>query len=98
MISVKLANSGNWATGHGAGPENPFVVDEKVELEQKVEKGEHIFTSGLEGAMFPADIPIGSVEKISESRSTLSQVLDVKLDADLVRLFVVRVLLWEPPK
>lgn len=97
-ISVKLASSGNYAVGHGAGSENPWVVDQKVELDQKVEKGEHVVTSGLGTAMFPGDMPIGTVTKVSVSPSDLSQVLDVKLDADLVRLNVVRVLLWVPAK
>lgn len=98
VVSVKLASSGNYAQGHGAGPENPFVVDREVELDQKVEKGEYVVTSGLETAAFPADIPVGTVSKVTVSQSDLSQVLDVRLSADLVRLFVVRVLLWEPPK
>ena len=97
-VSVKLATSGNFGLGHGQGPDNDFVVDRDIELDQKVEKGEYVVTSGLESAMFPADIPIGTVEKVSVSQSDLSQILDVQLAADLVRLNAVRVLLWEPPK
>jgi len=97
VVSVKLASSGNYATGHGNGPDHPFLVDRDVELNQKVDKGEGIVTSGIESAMFPADLPVGTVTKVSTSQSDLTQVLEVKLSADFVRLNAVRVLLWEPP-
>lgn len=97
-VSVKRAETGSYAIGHGAGAHNPFVVDQNVGLEQKVEKGEVIVTSGISTAKFPKDLIIGTVDKVSTSQSDLTQVLDVTLAADLVRLNYVSVLLWEPPK
>lgn len=96
-VSVKLASSGDYAAGHGNGAELPFLVDSGVALDRPVEKGELIVTSGIETAMFPADLPVGTVTKVSSSQSDLTQVLEVTLDADLDRLAAVRVLLWEPP-
>jgi rod shape-determining protein MreC len=96
-VSIRLGD-GHYGIGHGAGSENPFVVDDKVNPELKIEKGEIVVTSGLSGASFPMDIPIGTVEKVSPSGADLSQILQVKLRADLERLQAVRVLLWEPPK
>lgn len=96
-VHIKLASTGAYALGHGQGADNPFVVDDGVELDQNVERGELIYTSGLETSSFPMDIPIGRVVKVSTSRSDLTQVLDVELGADLVRLGAVRVLLWKPP-
>ena len=68
-----------------------------MNLDQEVNKGEGIFTSGIETGSFPRDLPIGTVTKVSASQSDLTQVLEVKLAADLERLSAVRVLLWEPP-
>ena len=96
-VGVKLASSGNYALGHGNGPDKPFRIDEGVELTQPVTKGEAVVTSGLGRASFPKDIPIGFVTKVLPSQADQSQVLEVPIAADLVRLNVVRVLLWEPP-
>ncbi|MEZ5320717.1 MAG: rod shape-determining protein MreC [Microthrixaceae bacterium] len=93
-VSVKLAASGNYAIGHGNGPSRPFVVDDGVELAARVDVGESVVTSGLGSARFPADIPVGVVRKVSRGGADLSQVLDVDLAADLVRLDYVRVLKW----
>lgn len=97
-VSVKLASTGYYAAGHGNGPDHPFLVDSDVKLDQKVNKGELIVTSGIEGAMFPADLPVGTVTKVSASQSDLTQILEVKLKAQLVSLSAVRVLLWVPSK
>lgn len=97
VVTVKQANTGNYAEGRGQGAGNPFLVDKEFELEQEVTKGEYFVTSGLGTSLFPADIPVGTVTKISRSQSAISQVLELELSADLVRLDAVRVLLWEPP-
>ena len=96
-VYVKLASTGSYAAGHGTGPDRPFLVDSGVNLDQEVNKGEGIFTSGIGTGSFPGDLPIGTVTKVSASQSDLTQVLEVKLAADLERLSAVRVLLWEPP-
>lgn len=97
-VHLKLASTGSYAAGHGNGAGNPFIVDSDVALDQEVEKGELILTSGIESASFPGDLPIGTVTKVSSSQSDLTQVLEVELACDLVRLSSVRVLLWEPPQ
>ena len=93
----KLASTGSYASGHGTGPDRAFLVDSGVNLDQEVNKGEGIVTSGINTALFPGDLPIGTVTKVSTSQSDLTQVLEVELAADLVRLSAVRVLIWEPP-
>jgi len=97
-VSVRLVTSGVIGLGHGAGPENPFVIDERVPLDLAIEKGEKIVTSGLETTIFPKDIPVGTVDEVSPSQSALTQVLDLTMAADLVRLDYIRVLKWEPPE
>lgn len=97
-VHLKLASTGMYGVGHGTGPDTPFIVDQEINLEAKVDKGDTVLTSGLESASFPADIPIGTVTKVSSSGADLSQVLEIDLRADLERLDAVRVLLWEPPR
>ena len=97
-VGVKLASSGNYVLGHGDGPDKPFRIDSGVELTQPVTVGDAVVTSGLGRAAFPKDIPVGFVSKVSPSSSDQSQVLEVPIAADLLRLNVVRVLKWEPPE
>ncbi len=96
VVSVKLAGTGDYALGRGAGKESPFTVFEGVELTDPVEIGESVLTSGLGKASFPAGIPVGSVTKVEQSDSGQSQLLQVRTGADLARLGVVKVLIWEP--
>lgn len=97
VVGVRLASSGNIAVGHGTGPNSPFVVDRGVELAQEVNKGEGVLTSGLTTGVFPKDIPIGRVTSVAPSQSEQTQKLEIQIAADLVRLNVVQVLIWEPP-
>lgn len=97
VVSVKLASTGKYAQGHGTGAHRPFMVDADVPLDLEVKKGEAIYTSGINTASFPMNLPIGEVTKVAASQSDLTQVLQVKLYADLGSISAVRVLLWEPP-
>jgi rod shape-determining protein MreC len=94
VVGVRL----DYAVGHGAGPENPFVVDEGIELTSPIQPGAQVVTSGLTGALYPKDIPVGTVKTVSQSGSDQTQKLEVTLSADIGRLNVVQVLRWEPPK
>ena len=95
-VSVKL-EGGYYAQGHGNGADRPFLVDQGVPLDVEIEKGQRVATSGIATALFPMNLPVGTVTKVSASQSDLTQVLEVELAADLDRVSAVRVLLWEPP-
>ncbi|HPB46773.1 MAG TPA: rod shape-determining protein MreC [Microthrixaceae bacterium] len=97
-ISLRIATKGTYVAGHGTGPNSPFVVDYGVPLTEEIAEGETIVTSGLNTAQFPPHIPVGTVTKVSTSRSDMTQVLEVAYLADFTRLNYVRVLLWVPNK
>lgn len=94
-VGVRLAGSGEVGVVTGAGSRGPLAVD-LVSFETKVEKGETVVTSGLEGGLFPPGIPVGRVREAHGRPGQLEQ--DVLLDpiVDLRRLEFVRVLLWTP--
>ncbi len=95
-VGIRLARSGVLGLGHGGGEREPLIVDEGVNLNERVTPREVVSTSGVAGSLFPPDIPIGRVADISTAPSQLSQVLEVDLLADLENLSYVRVLQWEP--
>ncbi|MEI2697771.1 MAG: rod shape-determining protein MreC [Microthrixaceae bacterium] len=97
VVGIKIASDGNYTTGHGTGPESPFLIDDGIEITAKVAKGDAVVTSGLESSAFPAGIPVGIIDKVEQSQAQQTQVVEVKLAVDLVRLNVVSILLRERP-
>lgn len=95
-IGVRLAGTNNLASGHGTGPNNPFVVDKAVELVDPVEVGETVLTSGLASSRFPPDVPIGWVLDVARSQSDQTQKLEVRFAVDFDRLDVVQIMKWQP--
>jgi rod shape-determining protein MreC len=94
-IGVRL-QSNDIGVGQGEGAGKGFIVNQQIELTDKVTKGELVSTCGCARATFPGDIPIGTVSKITRSQSEQTQILNVKLDADLTQLDYVQVLHWLP--
>jgi rod shape-determining protein MreC len=80
----------------GQGPGNDLTVD-FVAPGTPVRNGEHMFTSGLQGASFPPGIPVATVHS-SHTAAGASQVT-IKADpaADLSELAYVDVVQWVPP-
>jgi rod shape-determining protein MreC len=96
-VAVRLASSGETAVGRGTGDGRPLRVD-NVDAKAQVPANESLLTSGYDRAIFPKDIPVGTVTKAEVDADQLSQSLTVDPTADLGHLSVVQVLLWEPPR
>ena len=82
------------AAGQGAG--TPLAI-RYVSAADSPRAGESVTTSGLEGAAFPAGIPIGTVAGVHESGGSLSATVTMKPLADLTTIQYVTVLQWLPP-
>jgi rod shape-determining protein MreC len=94
-VGVRL-KSNDLGVGRGTGPDKPFLVDRGIGLDDEVNEGDPVTTSGLERAQFPPEIPIGVVENVTRNQAEQSQILEVQLAADLSRLDYVQVLKWLP--
>jgi rod shape-determining protein MreC len=68
-------------------PENPRA---------DISEGEMVFTSGLDGAAFPADLPVGRIVKIDRNRGELDPDIFVEPVVDLDNLLFVKALRWPP--
>lgn len=62
-----------------------------------VSKGAVVYTNGLQGAEFPAGLPIGKVTSVVNPQNATQMVITVAPLANLKSLGYVDVLLWEPP-
>ena len=61
-----------------------------------ISEGEMVFTSGLDGAAFPADLPVGRIVKIDRNRGELDPDIFIEPVVDLDNLVFVKALRWPP--
>jgi rod shape-determining protein MreC len=80
----------------GSGEGEPMIVDSEIDAGTEIAADDLFVTSGVEGSGFPGGIPYGRAIDVRPSGNPLEQ--EVLLDpvADLERLTVVEVLLFEP--
>lgn len=95
-VGVHLSKSDDVGVARGQGRDEPLLVFSGIDVGLEIESDELVTTSGLEGTLFPADIPVGRVERVVTSAGELEQDLLVTPLANLDRLSYVNVLLWEP--
>jgi rod shape-determining protein MreC len=86
---------GGEAYVHGQGPTRNLAMD-FVAAGTPVHVGEHLFTNGLQGGLFPAGIPIGTVVGTFSGTGGAQQSISVSPLANLANLAYVNVVLWEP--
>ena len=61
-----------------------------------VKRGDLLFTSGLEGSVFPANIPVGRVVSVKKEPGAIEQTILVRPLVDVGRASFVRALEWPP--
>ena len=92
---VRLVRSADAGVVEGRGAGELLTVS-FVDLETVVVPGETVVTSGLEGSQFPSGIVVGTVVTARPDPVTGTQEVDVAPAADLERLSLVQVVLFEP--
>jgi rod shape-determining protein MreC len=85
-----------YAVVNGQGPGSPLSV-QFVSAQTALHKGEQMYTSGLDGAKFPANIPVGVVHSFRSTVGSGSRTVTLTPSANLHQLAYVDVLIWEPP-
>ena len=68
-----------------------------VPLNSDIGPGTKLFTDGLNGALYPAGLPVATVENVTLTPGAASYNLTLKPAADLRHLTYLDVVLWEPP-
>ena len=80
----------------GQGSGKPLDAD-LVRTNTPLAIGEQFTTSGLEGAIFPAGIPVATVVSANTGATASQETVQLQPLADLVHLRYVSVVLWGPP-
>jgi rod shape-determining protein MreC len=88
---------GNQLTGivDGQGPSDSMTAD-LVPPRTPLFKGQHMFTSSLDAAAFPAGIPVATVQSFHTSAGASQETIHVNPAADLGQLAYVDVVQWAP--
>jgi rod shape-determining protein MreC len=95
-LGVRLPALDERGIAHGTGEGEPLLIDAgiPVNVETAIGRRELVVTSGVQGSLFPPDIPVGRVTEVEAASDQLSLELTVDTAADLDNLGYVRVLVW----
>ncbi len=80
----------------GQGPGNDMTLD-LVPPHTPVQKGEFVYTSGLQAASFPSGIPVATIATHHTAAGASQESITVDSAANLSQLAYVDVVQWEPP-
>ena len=95
-IGVKLVDTGVVGVGHGGGDTDTFLIDRGVGLGMPVEPNEVVVTGGIERAIMPPSIPVGTVDEVTPDEAQQLKIVQVNYAVDFTKLDVVQVLKWTP--
>jgi rod shape-determining protein MreC len=80
----------------GSGEGEPIVVGAEIDAGTEIAADDLFVTSGVQGSGFPGGIPVGRAVDVRPAGNPLEQDVLLEPVADLERLTVVQVLLFEP--
>jgi len=93
-VTFKLGKTDLVVSGRGL---NNGLEATSVPLNSDVGPGTKLSTDGLNGALYPAGIPVATVDDVTLTPGAASYNLTLKPAADLRHLTYLDVVLWEPP-
>lgn len=97
-VSVRFGrNPSQVALANGEGPGRSISL-QYVFPGVPLTKGELLTTSGLQGALFPPNLPVARITSFFSTPSSTQQTVSAQPVADLSGLQYVDVMQWEPPQ
>jgi rod shape-determining protein MreC len=107
-VGVRLENSNDRGIAEGRTGEREMrlnfltrrlgACNENQSPDGCITKGELVYTSAVENAAFPPDIPVGKVTEVSKRTGDLEATVRVEPLADLENVTYVKVLRWPEPE
>jgi rod shape-determining protein MreC len=94
-VGVRFGPAGNLAVATGQGAGAPLRVD-LIPPQVPLNKGDLMYTSGLQQSIYPPGVPIGTVLTTGVQRGSFQQDVSLAPIADLSRLQFVAVMQWAP--
>ncbi|TAN20159.1 MAG: rod shape-determining protein MreC [Actinomycetota bacterium] len=94
-VGVVLGSSTQVGLAVGTGSYSSIKVD-LVDPGTPLYVGDPVYTSGVQGGIYPPNIPIGKVSKYSSAPGALQEQVSISPMVDLAHLQYVKVLDWLP--
>lgn len=96
-LGVRLGGgTGSMGLAVGQGASSPLRV-QYVPPQQRVQVGEAVVTTQVQGGTVPSGIPVGAVSKVTLRPGALQQQITVRPYVNLGNLAFVSILRWVPP-
>lgn len=93
-VGARLVEAGDAGTAV-PGTDGNMVIDEGIQLDTPVERGDVLVTAGFRGSRYPPGIPVGTVESVGLTADRTEKTLVVEPSASLEGLRFVAVLLCD---
>lgn len=97
-FQAAAAHAQTGETGQVQGNGGDPIVYRPLDPEAELAAGDEVVTSRYSNGVFPAGIPIGTVDTTDRSAGLLSQSIEVRPWVDFTRLQTVLVVLYEPER
>jgi rod shape-determining protein MreC len=96
-FGIQLADLGDRGIAHGTGREGTLEVEQGIDPETPVRRGDRIVTASgdFEGAAIPPRLPVGRVDRVGFTDDRTEKTLVIEPAADLHALSFVTVLLCD---
>jgi rod shape-determining protein MreC len=95
-VGVRTEKTGTQAITLGRYGDNLLKLGFLSNPRADISEGELVFTAGVDGAAYPADLPVGHVVKIDRNRGELDPDIYVEPVVDFDNLVFVKALRWPP--
>lgn len=96
VIGIRLATSGELGVARGTGADRPLSVASGIDVQIDIPDDELVTTSGMDRSIYPPDVPVGTVSRVTLSTDQRQKDLAILPLAQLGQLTYVKVLIWEP--
>lgn len=97
-VGVRLENSNERGIAEGRTGERDMRLNFLSNPRVDIKKGELVFTSAVENAAFPPDIPVAKVKSTEKPQGDLEPTVVLHPLANLTDITYVKVLRWPEPK
>jgi rod shape-determining protein MreC len=95
-VGVRHSTSGDLGIAHGQGEGRPLLVENGFDVATEVAEGDVFVTSGVEGSVYPPNIPVGTAVEVRPAANPLEQQVVIEPLAEVDSTTHVVVLLYEP--
>jgi rod shape-determining protein MreC len=93
-VGIRVVGTGEVALAEGQGLGEDLNVTVGLNEDSRIEVGDPVVTSGIDGSSYPPDLAVGTISSVEFDSRLLQQTVKVRPVTDLEDLRYVTVILW----